>query len=318
MAIDNEEIDNDEIENEEAEDNDRGDDFVTDDEAEALQAVAKAADGGDEADDDEAGAGNGEDRSGQRIPYSRFKEVNDELKGEREARIRLEERLKALEQQQKAPQEQKQEAKPEDTPDIKALRRQLRAAILEGDDDKADEIEDKIDQVTSARLAQIKEEARRAALEAAEQRQEADRVEQVKREASAVAARIVAEYPSLDAKSDAANKEAIEDFVTIRDRELAKGASVKEAMETAMKRAVKLHDLAKRDAGKADEKAGTKPPDRKAAAVARNAEHERRIPPRVTGSSGAATSPDPDDMTDEEFEALPERERRRLRGDFVE
>ncbi len=305
---DDDEVETLSIGSEEEEDTDRGDEVADEEDAEALAAVAAAA--GDEGEEEEEESAEG--KPGQRIPYPRFREVNEELKAEREARIRLEERLRALEQG-KQPEPKQSEPKPDpkaEAPDVKALRRQLRAAIIEGDDDKADEIEEKLE---AARKAEV-EAIRVAAVEEAKRELQADRerqaAEAVAREARDAAKSIVAEYPALDAASKAANKEAIEDFITIRDRELAKGAAVKQAMQTAATKVAKMHDLAK--AGDGEGKPQPKPP----ASKMRNAEHAARIPPKLSGSSGSAT-PDPDDLDEEAFEKLPAAEKRRMRGDFV-
>lgn len=303
------EREDDEVETLSIEDNDRGDEVVDEGDAETLAAVAAAA-GEDEEEEGDEPSDDG--KQSQRIPYARFKEVNEELKAEREARIRMEERLKALEQGRQP--EPKQPEPKAESPDVKALRRQLRAAVLEGDDDKADEIEEKIETARRAELEAIRASAVEEAKRALHAEREREAAEAIARDAREAAKAIVAEYPALDAGGKAANKEAIEDFISIRDRELAKGVSVKQAMQTAAVKVAKMHDLTK--AGAKPDGKGDDPP-KPTAGKLRNADAAARIPPKLSGSSGAA-KPEADDLDDEAFAALPEREKRRLRGDFVE
>lgn len=280
----------------------QGDDGAADDGAD---------DGAGTATDDGAAAGGnaaqGEGRGSAAVPYSRFKEVNDSLKVEREQRIRMEERLRMLEERATAPTQQAapaQSAAP--AFDMKAKVKERNAAILEGDDDKAAEIEMEIE---SYRLSEAERRAEAKMQAKLQQRDAEDASTALQRKAI----EIVDAYPFLDSTSPAADAELIADVRDLRDVYIARGKSPVQALEAAV---AKLKGELDAKLGK-PAGAATKTPEqiaaeRRAGAVQRNAGAAQ--PPRGAGVGAAATPDVPNvmDMSADDWEKLPESERAKL------
>ncbi len=239
------------------------------------------------------------------IPYGRFKEVNDTLKDEREARIRLEERLRLIEEAQgrgKPEQQEQQEQAP--AVDLKELRRQRSEAIIDGDVDKIAELDEQIENELEAR-----------AVARASAQFEATRAEEAFK---GVVKSSYEQYPFLDNKSASANAEAIGEVVVWRDHYYANGASLAESLRMAVER------VGPRYAG---EKVSTPTPpaattdaeQRRREILARNASMNQPPPTSQAGAGqrGASDKLNINELTEQEFEALPEKEKARLRGDFV-
>lgn len=243
----------------------------------------------------------------QSIPYERFAEVNskrkaaeDAVQAEREARIRLEERLKALEQQS-------QQAKPQEpaTPpvDIKALTKERNAALLEGDDDRVADIEA---QIAAEQLRQAEDRAF-ARLQKEREREHAAASAKTLQQ---TAAEIVATYPFLNSNSPDADADAIEDVLALRDRNVSKGMEPAEALRKAVERFKPAFDAR---AGSPDDGAGA--PDPAAASKVRNAKAANQQPPAMRGgmSAGAVPSlPDVNKMSVDQWVELPDSEREKL------
>jgi hypothetical protein len=266
--------------------------------AAALKQVA-----GDEA-DSEAEAEPG--TKGQRIPKARFDEVNNERKALAEQLAQANAALAALAVGKTAPVQQQEEAPPEF--DLKKAMREKLTALATGNDDRALELEE-----------QIQEHTLKTARALARQDMEADRAQMTERQQAqalqATAADIKKVYPELDDKGPDADPDAIAFVITKRDALVAKGMLPHEALKEASEFVAKRMGFAQPETAptKTDPTA-----DRLVAARERNARAAAAQPPELGGRGNRATQTARQDvatMTDEEFAALPEAEKKRLRGD---
>lgn len=159
------------------------------------------------------------------IEPARFQRVNDKLA----ETLQENERLKAELAAKAAPTAAEV--------DIKELRKELRQALYSGDDARADELED---QIEAARAAKMQQE-----LQAAEARA----VTRVKAESAqelmtAKADELTALYPFLDANSEEANQEAIDEVVALRDLYASRGKPAHLALEAAVKKIAPMYGAA--------------------------------------------------------------------------
>lgn len=240
------------------------------------------------------------------VPHARFNEVNEQLKQERAARLQLEEELaRARGAQQAQPPAADQKPQEQEKPaefDFKAARKQLREAIYEGDDAKAEQIEEEIERQTELRQSRI---AEQRAQELLEQRTREQQQKAIKSEVETAVAVAYASYPFLDIAGGQANQDAIDEVVALRDLYISRGKSPAQAIADAVAKVGPRY--AEAPAAKPDGKA----------AIEQNLERERRIPPAMPGVGERARKIDYANLSDDEFEKLPESEKRKARGDFV-
>lgn len=146
------------------------------------------------------------------VPHSRFHEVNESLKREREERLRLEEENARLKGAAPKPEEQKPE-KPA-TYDFDAAEDRYMGAMLEGDADKAKEIRREI-RAEELKLFESKagQDAKKAAEEELQKRDQSAETERLQK----VLNDVLAKYPFLNNDSEEANQDAIEDVIARRD-----------------------------------------------------------------------------------------------------
>lgn len=280
-------------------DEDRGDDLEDDADIEALAKTVEGKDQDDDAEEEEEPRA--QDKGKQRVPYDRFREVNDELKKEREERIRLEERLKLREEQTSADDSKKE--KPKEF-NFDAAEDAYQDAVLEGDKEKARQIR-----------AEIRAEEIRIAEARAEER---IMVRETLRKVEDVTTKAYEKYPFLDHESDDANKDAIAEVVEWRDFYHAKGDSWDKALSRAVEKVGKLYAPKEEKRAKGDSE-DDKPKGRNVVDIKqRNAGIEKKIPPAATGASGAREARvDWKSLSDKEWEDLPESEKRKARGDIA-
>lgn len=190
------------------------------------------------------------------VPRARFNEVNEERKA-----------LKAeVEQLRAAGQRTEQQ---EAAVDMKALRRQATEALLDGDMDKHDEIQDKI-QGEILRQAEMQAEARMA------QRAEFNDFQNK-------AAALAVEFPVLDANNG--DPEAIGMVIELRDAYIAKGMGMTKALEAAARKVAPLFG------GKQPAAESSKPDERTLKAVKRGVEASESLPPQGAGVGNRAQPP---------------------------
>lgn len=278
-------------------------DFVDDDDSpdDGKKAAAEDDAPKDEGDDSDDGKKDDEDRKPP--PYSRFKAVTVERDEERTARLRLEGEVAALRRQLESG--GKPPPAPEPPVDIKALRKQARDAMLEGDTEKAAELDNQAD-----------EEMQRRADERAAQR---IAHELAMSDLRRTAEQIAAEYPFLDSNSPDADPDAIDLVVAQRDVNIRNGMSMAEALAKAAKKVGKMFAPAAKDDKGGDDPAG----ERTKQAILRSAKAANAQPAAPAGGRGDRSrvqSGEPLDvskLSEEEFAKLPEKERAIARGDFV-
>jgi hypothetical protein len=226
------------------------------------------------------------------IPKARFDQVNERRKQAEAELVQLRAEL----EQRGAP---KEAAPAPTTVDIDAKEQEYLDALLEGETAKAVQIR-----------KEINAELKRQAAEEVEVAQAA-RTEKARVDAAATAA--IEQYPFLDSQSDAANKEAIAEVVEWRDFYQAKGMPLSVALAKAVEKVGPTY------AGAAKPAVQTPPADtRKKESIERGMQASKAQPPVQRGIGERASQPgrvDVANMSDEEYDALPESEKRRLRGD---
>ena len=303
---------------EEAQAEDRGDDVAPgmgpdlDDDDETPPEDDEGEEQDEErAESDEQGEGEpqGQPDNGGYIPKPRFNEVNQALKAERAARIALEEEIARLRAggQAAAPQsEQGAEAEQAAEFDFIEADRRYRSAIYDGDDAAADAIRAEIREAERKEAARLAEE-RAAELVRAAKAEEAEAA--TRAAVNAVTADAYERFPFLDNTSDAADADAIAMVIAVRNRHIETGLSPAEALSKAVDKVGPMF--------------GTESAPRKAAArtaqqVLDKAEKRAaRIPARPDGVGERVRSLDVAAMSEREFSALSDEDKRRARGDFV-
>lgn len=289
-----------ELEQELEEEEDRGDDVDPD--------LPDLDDDADE-DHDDDGEGDGEDetpakpeKSGSKmVPHSRFNEVNDALKAEREARLHLEEELARARGTQPKPEPAKQQ---EQAPafDFDEAEDRYMDAVMEGDTAAARAIRAEIRKEDRA-------EAERAATFAVDQRRAQEDQARETQSLQQTAAELYKKYPQLNGAGDKADHDLIEMTLALRNKYIQNGERPADALRKAATKVCGEVDLVDDD----DDPDET-PRQRM---VKRNLERANRIPPREIGSGERSRPVDYSELSEEEFDKLPEREKRKARGDFI-
>ncbi len=251
-----------------------------------------------------------EEQSGKenKMPMSRFNEVNQRMK---EAERELAE-LKAEAAKEK---EAEEAAEQEKTFDYRAKEAEYTEALLDGDTNKAVAIRLEVNEAIRGEAEQKAEEKARGAISedkalAAEQR--------AKEELNAAADKVTKEYPILDERSKEYNAEAGAEVVDWTIYYVNKGGySMAEAMEAAAKKVLPTFGV---QYGKASPEKDGEAEKRGKNAVERAAKGASQQPPSPAYAgrgerATAASNPSVANMSEEEFDKLPEKEKERLRGD---
>jgi hypothetical protein len=195
--------------------------------------------------------------------------------------------------------------------------------MMEGDEDKALALEE-----------QIENEIRRQAEESAVRRIAEDNAKRMQTQAAAefqtAVKETLADYPMLDAKAAQPNRIAIAAVVQIRNEQMQLGKSPAEALRIAAEEVAAEMGLQKAGAAAPaaaaadDGKKVDQQQARKQQILRRNAQAARAQPADIgtvgagrgaRGAPGSESDINVRDLTEEEFEALPAAERKRLRGD---
>jgi hypothetical protein len=272
---------------------DRGDDFAPETpEDEPAAAVAAEV-----VEEEEAAKPNG------MIPKARFDEVNNAKKAAelREATLLAE--IEALRRGEVKP-----EAVPakgavvEAVPEVSALEDQYTDALMDGDRDKARELRMQINAI-------IRDSAVQEVEHRSSQATESNNI-------AAAAAAVIEQYPEFDDTGELANADAINEMVEMRDFYIAaKGMSPAEAITKAAEKVARMYNLGA-EAAPADDAPAVD--DRTVVAIKRGAKIAAGQP--STAAVGVGTRQDAakvniQTMSEEQFEALPEAEKKRMRGD---
>ena len=296
-AVEDEVIETQAIEDDEPPE-DRGDDFKPVDENEpaidpaALDEIA----GTPEADEEETAKPNG------MIPKARFDEVNNAKKAAEQREANLLSELEALRRGEVKPEAVK-EAAAEPAPEVATLEDQYTDALMDGDRDKARELRMQINAI-------IRDSAVQEIENRSSQATESNNI-------TAAASAVIEQYPEFNDTSELANAEAISELVEMRDFFIAaKGMSPAEAITKAAEKVARMYGLGGNEAPAVDETPAVD--GRTAAAIKRGAAVAAGQP--STSAVGVGTRQDAakvniQNMSEEQFEALPEAEKRRMRGD---
>ena len=303
---------------------DRGDFFEADESLEsANEKPAAKAEDEKSVDNAESPADQGKkasqddgDEGSDSVPVNRFHQVNERkklLEQENELlRQQLEQATKGSQQKQDGEQQQEKPPAEQQSQDeakqLRELRRQLKDALYADDEEKYDEIQEQIDAINERRSRA----AVRAELEALEAGRQAERI---RNEFASTAQRMVEKFPVLNAETG--DPEAIKKVVALRDYYInAEKLSPAAALEKA---STEIGELYTGRSGGTDDK-GTKD-QRRAAAIERGVREANDQPPPTAqagvGARAQAARLNPEKMSEREFNALPEEERARLRGDIV-
>jgi hypothetical protein len=238
-----------------------------------------------------------------KIPKSRFDEVNEAKKKEKERADRLEKQLEDLV-------EQKKEPEPEPF-DYAAKEKESYDAFLEGDTEKYSAIQQEI---REANKAELQREAERIAAEGDKSVREEMTFEET-------GEKIEADYPSLVRDSEDFNEDAYSDLMDLYVGYVNTGRySRADALQMAADKSVKIHGLNKASSSLAQDgdnkvvELSTKKPDLKKKQKIADSQ-----PPLKESGAAREDAPTVDlaSMSDEEFAALPEVTKRRLRGDVL-
>lgn len=292
---------------------DRGDTFTPTADAEDADAGADAsAAGAASAAGDADGADAGDGRRHAGIPKARFDEVNE---GRKEALRKLEEaqaeieRLKAGAGATTAPAAAKPAAQADAAQatagfDVDAKEQEYAEALYAGDGKKAASIRREIN-------AHLVTEATTRAREVAATEFTARETQTL---LAAAVQTAVAAYPWLNTKE---GEEALDLIVAARDQRIKKGMPPHLALQEAVNKIAPK--FAPDEAPAQGLEAGKERKDtRTAQALARGAADSLLQPPPVQagiGNRATAARIDVESLTDEQYDALPEAEKKRLRGD---
>lgn len=197
--------------------------------------------------------------------------------------------------------------------DVRDLRAQERKALLQGDDERAASLSDQADRLN-----------RQIAIAQANDMSAADKstaLEAMRMEL--VVERIIEQYPELDEKSDVFDQDLVDE---VNDKQVGLMTRQRLSQSKALTEAVK-YVMRNRVAEPVDESAkalGAPVKGRKEAAVAKNLDAARRQPAstKLVGADSdkfgqTAKLPSASDMTFEEFNALPEKTKAQMRGDYI-
>lgn len=267
-------------------------------------AKGEAKEEGDDGKPDEKPEKSEKKADDQRVPRQRLNEVikkNKDLIAERD------ERIKSLEEQLKSVATQKDSGKLDE--EIEALESQLEDARADGNKDKvrqlAKEIRVKERQIAILESTKMTETAKTEAREDIKVELLIEQMEE--------------KYPQLNPDSDEYDEDLVRMILDLRDGKQARNMPPSQALRRA------VTEVMERVKPAAPEKGESKKPDvaaeRKKEAVKKSAEAASKQPASLTAvgddsdKTGEKALPNIMDMNADEYEALPEATKRRLRGD---
>ncbi len=259
----------------------------------AAVEVEPAAETEVEQPEKEGAAVEAEEHRDDRIPRARFDELHGKYK-------QADERVKALEEALAATKRQPEQSS--DIPaDLKEMKKEAIRLLLDGEDDAAADVEMKIFQAQQ-RAFDMRVEA--ATTRKLAERDAARETKRANNEFNLAVAEIESKHPELDINSAAANHDAIEMVISLRDKYIGAGQGAADALISASTKVAKILGLSP-----------SKNTDtRMQAAVRRNADEAGRQPAMVEGGMGnrAASSSRGVPNDPREWAKLPKEEQDRL------
>lgn len=251
-----------------------------------------------------------------KVPKWRLDQEADKRRQTERENEELKTRLAAIEKGQQPSAQPKAEEKPKEEPkgyDFDEAEQRYADALIEGNKKVAAEIR-----------AEIRTEEDKARQSKQDEQNTATATRQaIEAEAGTIATKMFKEYPFFDSTSDKANKRAIGVLLAVRDQAFRAGVPFPQAVQQAFDEVGPMYaHLMEKPVDDKDK--GKKTPEQIEADKKKLADDEKKKaaeaagqqPPDLKGGSqqagkkiNAAT------LTDEEFDALPEPEKARLRGD---
>jgi hypothetical protein len=186
-------------------------------------------------------------------------------------------------------------------------------AVLDGEAEKAAQLRAEIRQ---AERAQIQYEMEQKMTDAVSQNQQANALQQA-------ATALEAEFPMFDSKSDQYDEAMTQEVIELRDAFMIKGENAVAALSKAAKYVISensLVDISPTLSGEAAPKKSQDEMAKKRAEVSRKLKAADSQPPEMAGEGAAIRgdkSLDINNLSEDEFNALPEATLKRLRGDIV-
>jgi hypothetical protein len=225
------------------------------------------------------------------VPVNRFNEVNEERK-----------RLLQMNETLMSQITGKGPSIPQSAPfDLAAKRKEYNTALLDGDTDKATQIQVEVDNYI------MEESTQRARTQA--------NIDHENRLLADTAKAIKTDYPFLDESGEQANPEAIQMVIALRNQLVAEGKPMHNALREASARVVKFYAPSTPSVPSID----GQPSARTVAQRTANARAAANQPPAMPGvgarSEKMLDAFDVEKATEDQFRALPEAEKRKLRGD---
>lgn len=287
-----------------------------DEEEEELEPAASDEDGDDDEDKGAKDERPRDEKGRFAIPKERF----DQAVGkEREAREAAERRVAELEQQLTSRAKEAEQGEEIDALETQISEMESRHAdlLIDGDKEGAAKVMREI-RLTERQIARI--ESRADAQSTTSQILEAERFE-------LAVAKIEAEHPLLNPASEEYDEELVELILAKQAALVQRGApasrAIIEAAEGIMKRFGPKEEPAKKEEDSRGLAAAKKGEDRKKDQIAKNVKAKESQAPSLkdvgvdSDKLGSKALPKVSDMTPEEYAALPEATRARLRGDLV-
>lgn len=252
-----------------------------------------------------------------RIPKAEFDKRLDKERGAREAAeqraAELQRQLSEREESEKHTQARSEQVKALDTQldELEAKREKL---LLDGEGEKAAELRKEISQLTR-QIARI--EAQEESSQIVSQQLEKERV-------GVAIARLEADHPELNPRSEQYDDDLVQMILAMQSNLLGKGIAASQALTQAAEKVMKRVAAP----AKAEESAGLsqakqQAEERRKEQVEAAVSAQKAQPPTLkdvgvdSDKAGEKGLPDVSKMSVEEFEALPEATRARLRGDLV-
>lgn len=289
-------------------DGDRGDDVdpsLTDEDDEPAPEKDDAPDQDEGLDPEALAELAGDGGKAKMVPHARFNEVNETLKQERAERLRLEEELARARGAQPAVPAEKP-VTPEAYNFDDAEDRYMEA-LMEGDKEAALKIRNEI---RSEERKQFAAESAQSAQKAADAELKRRDAETEQGAAQRVLSAAIEKYPFLDHEGDDADADAIEDVIALRDLYLKKGMPFAKALASAVEKVAPRY-TAQDEAPKPVKRTAT------TEQINRNLDREKRIPAAMPGVGERGKDIDYAKLSEDEFDALSEQDKRKARGDFV-
>lgn len=305
-----EEDDDEEVDEEDDDlDGDRGDDVdpgIGDDDDAEPDADDDEPEGGADLDPEALAELAGESGKGNKVPQARFNQVNEALKHERTERLRLEEELARARGSLPAQQPADKEL-PVDGYDFDAAETRYMDALMDGETATAAAIRKEIRAEERKEYAQQSVSSVQQATEAERQRSAAEAEQST---AQQVLSSAIAKYPFLDHEGADADADAIEEVIARRDLYLKQGMTFSKALSAAVEKVAPRYS-------QQEEPAKARSKTASAEQINRNLEREKRIPAAMPGVGERGKDIDYANLSEDEFDALSEQDKRKARGDFV-